>query len=262
MATLLNQKDVQARFDLAVQEGVSPCLWIPPHWKDLETSANGKVFLSTSRDLGWFEEASAKAAMEERLVKGKAKDANEPSDLQSPPVADSWINAFADTTHLDETEFSSDDRDKIAAKLTGDQVLTRLDRIVGRRSLGMQRLARIFEWVLYRATVLMGELNFHLQREGEYDNEARMNYINFLRDLDDHEPEKGPKQTPLEKRENRRGRPESLDVSKKESASGYGRSIKWTCIDPVIHDGLIKGTRIVAKWNPHISSSGIAIPHQ
>jgi len=68
----------------------------------------------------------------------------------------------------------------------------------------------------------------------------------FLKDLDDHEPET---------------KPGCMDPLNPNSRSGYGRAIKWPCIDPVIFEGRIVEARIIIKWNPHISSSGIAIKH-
>ena len=128
-------------------------------------------------------------------------------------------------------------------------VLNRLQRIVGPNQSGMKRLALVFEWALYRSTVLMKDINDALERgqSGEDDyKEARSNYINFLKDLDDRRPEASD--TPL-------------DVKDKKARSGYGRAMKWNCIDPVIYGGRIVGARVVIKWNPHSSSNGIPILH-
>jgi hypothetical protein len=43
--------------------------------------------------------------------------------------------------------------------------------------------------------------------------------------------------------------------------AGYGKNLQWFYVRPLIHDGIIKGAKIQAKWNPHVSSSGIPIPH-
>jgi hypothetical protein len=140
-------------------------------------------------------------------------------------------------------------RDKVKQALTGDDAVGRLKRIVGPGSPGMKRLGLIFEWALHRATVLMGDINAALDKgaAGQNDYElARGNYIKFLRDLDDHEPE-------------RKGR--KLEVKVKDQPSGYGRSLKWACIDPVIFGGRIVGARVIIHWNPHSSSNGIPIQH-
>jgi hypothetical protein len=136
--------------------------------------------------------------------------------------------------------------------------LNRLQRIVGADSPGMKRLALVYEWALYRTTVLMKDLNDSLdktlektrdegQNKGQKDyNDARTNYLNFLRDLDDREPE-------LKDR--------LLEIKEKKAPSGYGKALKWACIDPVIFRGRISGARVVIRWNPHSSSNGIPIQH-
>jgi hypothetical protein len=107
---------------------------------------------------------------------------------------------------------------------------------------GMQRLKLIFQWGLCQVITIFGEINVALDTKNQpkYE-EAREKYIELLRDLDDAEPETKGKVAP--------------------GTSGYGRSIKWAYIIPLIHGGRIKGAKVVAKWNPHISSSGIPIPH-
>jgi len=104
---------------------------------------------------------------------------------------------------------------------------------------GMQRLKLVFEWVLCQVTTLYGEINAALSNnDKDAYTDARDKYIAPLKDLDDHEPQQG-----------------------KPGETGYGRAIKWSYIFPLIHDRKIKGAKVIAKWNPHISSSGIAIPH-
>lgn len=126
------------------------------------------------------------------------------------------------------------------------KAMGRADELMGVDPKGMQRLKLIFEWTLCHVTTLYAEINTALtnpnpdQGRDEY-NAARARYIALLQDLDDGEPET-------------KGDPES-------GKRGYGRAIKWSYILPLIHDGKIKGAKIIAKWNPHISSSGIAIPH-
>ena len=66
--------------------------------------------------------------------------------------------------------------------------------------------------------------------------------MELMRDLDDSEPDT-------------RSKPPAAGIS------GYGKVIKWSYIMPLIHGGRIKGVKVIAKWNPHVSSSGIPIPH-
>ena len=87
--------------------------------------------------------------------------------------------------------------------------------------------------------MLYGKLNLALRDDNKTDyNIARDNYIKLLKDLDDHEPK-------------------TLTAGD----LGYGRALKWVYVSPLIHNGTIKGAKIVAKWNPHLSSSGIPVPH-
>jgi len=320
---------MEKRFEAATREGVSPSMWIPPEWSELKThdTKPRRVFVDTCKRVDPFEDDDVKERIDAMVADGKRKDANPVKSPESLPDDNSWPHPFADTSHVDESEFSSDDHTTLGDRLSSDRhLLTKLHGIVGESSPGMKRLTGIFNWILYRATVLMGDLNQGL-KEGLKDptkyETARFNYIEFLKDLDDHEPEKGTKKSPrdiarqiaaskaaelqnkscdqiteilatgIEQRlspklgkqhaEKRawclakelggllKNQPHEkvkalsgpkLDMRKKWCASGYGRAIKWTCIDPVIFDGQIVGTRVVAKWNPHECSSGIPIPHK
>lgn len=125
------------------------------------------------------------------------------------------------------------------------QPLTRMQDLVQTNAKGMQRLKLIFEWTLCQVTTVYGEINAALSNsnptQGQTDyNNARKRYIALLTDLDDHEPQPGQDDA---------------------GVRGYGRAIKWSYIFPLIHEHKIKGAKIVARWNPHLSSSGIPIPH-
>jgi hypothetical protein len=117
------------------------------------------------------------------------------------------------------------------------------ENLLGKDPKGMQRLKLIFEWALCQVVTIFGEINSALDAQSRtgYENAVKA-YVELLRDLDDGEPQTKPK-------------------APKSGVSGYGRSIKWAYIVPLIHGGRIKGTKVFAKWNPHISSSGIPIPH-
>jgi len=227
-------------FDAAAKAGVSPCLWIPPEWETVKSN-NGKL-VDNSDDAGPFDNV---AAAEKRVEEGKKIDPQ--GSPESPPSKTAWPHPFSDTSHVDETQFPQADYANLVTELgvKHPSTLDKLKLIVGPDSPGMKRLARIFDWALFRVTELMGDINGALNNENAYKT-ARENYLNFLRDLDDHEPET-------------HGR--KLDVKDKTYPSGYGRSVKWACIDPVIFDGKIFGARVVIKWNPHSSSNGVPIKH-
>lgn len=239
---MLTQDQIQELFDAKAKAGVSPCQWVPPQWGQLK-KVNGKgVFEDNCDDPGSFDNVPL---AEERYVHGAKIDA--PESPESLPNEKAWPHPFADTSHVDETQFRNEDYKIVVAALKTQHAasLERLTRIVGPDSPGMKRLARIFDWALYRTTELLGDLNKALSNEQQY-TLARENYLTLLRDLDDHEPE---------------SRDRKLDVRDKKSPSGYGRAVKWVCIDPVIFHGEIFGARVVIKWNPHSSSNGIPIQH-
>lgn len=108
---------------------------------------------------------------------------------------------------------------------------------------GMQRLRLIFQWALCQVITVFGEINAALvANDKDAYERACAEYLRLLRDLDDREPHTKPGQM-------------------RPGISGYGRVVKWFYVLPLIHEGRIKGAKVVAKWNPHISSSGIPIPH-
>jgi hypothetical protein len=125
----------------------------------------------------------------------------------------------------------------------------------------MKRLAQIFRWSIFRATELLHEINRALEGQsltlspdpmkpspGERSyTEAACAYMEFLKDLDDREPE--TKSQP------------PVNVNDIKARSGYGRAMQWAYIDPVIHGGKILGAKVVAKWNPHSSSSTVVVNH-
>jgi hypothetical protein len=121
-------------------------------------------------------------------------------------------------------------------------LLDDLDAMLGPNSRGMQRLKLVSDHALVRIITILGEINVALAKPGnagrvEY-NAVREEYIELLKDLDDREPNV---------------------VS--PGKSGYGRSLQWFYVRPIIHAGRIKGAVVQAKWNPHVSSSGVPIPH-
>jgi len=342
MSNLPTQTQVQAEFDAASEAGVSPCMWIPPTWQEVQ--ALGGRFPDNSSDEEPFKNPKGSQDALDRIAKGKLKQAPQPPE--SAPDDVHWTNPFADFSHVDPYDFQTRSlelvkrtldrqgdvrkmdslltriaglfnakRKKIVAALGGNQALfekavevlkgaafpdgqelapvadvlekpgefhdavakvvkghklafedvvsvirgtlpdllnrrnalNRLQRIVGPDQPGMKRLALVFEWSLWRATVLLNNLNDTLNKGVEADyTDARETYIKFLKDLDDHEPENST---------------EPIDVRDPKARSGYGRAIKWNYIAPVIYGGQIVGARAVIKWNPHSSSNGIPIPH-
>jgi hypothetical protein len=254
--------EIQDMFEVAGEAYIAPFNWIPPTWDEIK-DVPGLLLADTSPDLNGFKcpgAISGTAAETRKFVANCSKIRAETDPGEEPdPAQMKWVHPFSDFRHIDPEEFSDDDVMAVKAKTGGTLgAFKRLKQVVGKESRGMTRLARVFQWTLWRATVLLNDINNALEdnslacgpvtttdQEAKY-NAARERYLAFLTDLDDHEPET---------------KPGPVDPSDPNSRSGYGRAIKWPCIDPVIVGGRIKEARIIVKWNPHVSSSGIAIMH-
>jgi len=124
----------------------------------------------------------------------------------------------------------------------GNKPLANVRALLAANPRGMQRLKLVFEWTLCQVITIFGEINVALKDldKANY-NQALNKYIELLRDLDDHEPHTSGPPVPGKR--------------------GYGITIKWPSILPLIFDGKIAGAIVEVKWNPHMSSSGIPIPH-
>jgi len=172
-----------------------------------------------------------------------------------------WVHPASTTDHTDPPLWDDDDEQVARDNLPADQ-FEKLKKVVGRESLGMERLACVFQWALFQASEILKEVNEGLGKgksgakaDRKKYNDARAKYIQFLRDLDDHEPftrqhgtkAGGPKADPVEP-----GKPGN---------SGYGRSLKWIYIYPIIFERKIWGAKVSIHWNPHSSSNGIPIQH-
>jgi hypothetical protein len=147
-------------------------------------------------------------------------------------------------------------RSRIKLRTSGDaqriaelDYLQRLNQAVGPESDAFQRLRRCFDLLVCRAYKLLGDINNAVKAGCAKDYAAaRDAYREFVANLDDREPHF------------KRG---GVDVKKR---LGYGKNIQWVFIDPVIQRVpnrlvLITGARIIIKWNPHSSSSGVPVPH-
>jgi hypothetical protein len=208
-------------------------------------------------------------------ISRKKREAEDPKTPEQPApgkdlekVPDPW----SDVSHIDPGIFQNDEPDKLkgAPKLIEDLLvfgmkdgetgtalrtalhsLEKINHMLEKKSMGMQRLKLIFEWTLCHVTALFGEINTALADCNRIAyTDARNEYIKLLQDLDDGEPETKEGDPP------------------KSARKGYGRVIKWVYFFPLIHTpdsktepARIKGVIVVAKWNPHVSSSGVPIAH-
>lgn len=189
-----------------------------------------------------------------------------PEQLEEGNKLQKMPHPGADFSHVDKGAFTGDGSNKFqqamdALKIVRDlakkdgelnqaiqlalKPLGHAEELLNADPKGMQRLKLVFEWTLCQITTLFGEINAALElgHPGGMDkyNETRKRYIALLEDLDDAEPETRSNLKPGER--------------------GYGRAVKWCYFIPLIHDGKIKGAKVMAKWNPHMSSSGVPIPH-
>jgi hypothetical protein len=264
---LITNDDLQKQFDAAAREGMSPCAWLPPTWSELMSNK----FYGADKEPGKFFDTVSKkpdklddnVAAQNCVKAGEAADYKELYKAETVPGKEAWVDPFSDFWHIDNSEFPSSDLETIANELPSNalnsKILDRLRCLVGPGAPGMRRLERVFDWVVYRTTDLLGDLNTAAKNQNQDDYEkARKNYIEFLKDLDDHEPQ----------RKNKKIDPLGVDEDdpkkikrKKLRKGGYGRTIKWTCINPVIFEGKIYGARVICHWNPHSSSNGIPVQH-
>jgi hypothetical protein len=259
VCALPSQKEVDRQLRQAAEAGVSPCNWIPPLWEDLKTGGDGKPILpDNSRDVNDFKPLRSDGTKAFLAECAAVPPESYPGE-QSNPSRKMWPHPHSDFRHNDPEEFSDEDLEALETQVGNSAALRKLKKIVGPQSEGLQRLASVFEWMLWRATVLLNDINKSLDdtalaafdsgpqpktQEEKY-NAAREHYINFLVDLDDREPE--TKSTPVNLRD-------------PKSRSAYGRALQWVCLEPIIVGGRIEEARVVAKWNPHSSSSGIPLP--
>ena len=277
---LPTQDEVDKRLRLAAEAGVSPCNWIPPLWEDIKQDAEGRrVLPDNAKDDNEFPPLRAAGTPSGGPLSAEARNAGIQAFLQDcadvvpesrpgeqvNPLKKKWPHPNSDFRHTDPKEFSDENVKALEAAVTGCggvdavEALKKLKEIVGSTSQGLKRLSSVFEWILWRTTVLLDDINNSLNdsalaafdsasqpgtQEDKY-NAARQHYIDFLVDLDDREPE--TKSSPVDLRDPKR-------------RSGYGRALQWLCLEPVIICGRIKEARVVAKWNPHSSSSGIPLP--
>jgi len=270
-------EELQASFDKATEEKIPHFFVDLPEWVDatpptLNDTVDDAPVFKKSTPLNCIIELdpTIKKLQKEykQLDHVKAERPLENKENEEPgDKLEKMPHPFSNTSHID-PNVTKTDKDKLWAKIK--ELKTELDRLgeldgelnqVSHEALpmleraagllpddpkGMQRLKLNFEWMLCKITGLFGQINLALDGmtgkddKTEYNN-ARNNYIALMRDLDNHEP---------------------LPKDAAPGKTGYGRNVKWVYFYPLIHGGRIKGAKVVAKWNPHISSSGVPIPHK
>ena len=272
-----NADQIRDRSIKATDEGIPQFNWIPPKWGEL--GADKKLTDTASKPYGFppYPGGERDLAREhvQRRVAEFVKDRTErkpEGHLGDLPDPNRWPHPFSDFTHIDPIK-SDDDSIKFSGaefKEIGDGLTTlessadsttkprlkkfveQFGKVAGPNSFGFQRLGSVFDWAIFRATVLLNDINKSLEKKSQADYEnARANYLAFLKDLDDHEPATTPRE--MIKGEGKIG----VEPGKR----GYGRTIKWSYIDPIIVNGKIEEARVIIHWNPHSSSNGVPINH-
>jgi hypothetical protein len=287
---LKTQQQIQNSFDYASQNAIQHYHWVPPEWADLPAGSklednvadydqNKFQPFSGYKEAGEFVKARRSAPVEGEPT----DDPEEPHGHPKKPRHQwSWPKPIADTTHVDPIKTDEDgdpvpedelkrlqDHLEQASQPKHAKYVKELRRILGGESLGMKRLSLMFEWTLLRATITLNDIDRALDNQSLLDVDlpanatqtekyeaARQNYLSVLRDLDDHEPE--IKRDRLNPDQSAPVTPANGKLGRK---SGYGRSLKWFYIAPVIFGGRIRAARIIVHWNPHSSSLGVPIQH-
>ena len=218
--------EISALFHDAREEELAPFNWIPPKWNTL--TGPGFLLPDTSPELNDFKSPGANDGSEAET--GEFVSDRNTFEIEdqpgSDPTEETWVHPGSDFRHIDPDGFSDADVAKLGPILSTDTaVFDKLKRVVGSESLGMVRLARVFDWTLWRATVLLNDINRALDngnleafgggqqpatRQAKYEA-ARDHYIAFLTDIDDREPET---------------KPDTIDPLDPRSRSAYGRAIK------------------------------------
>lgn len=266
---LKNQAEIQADFDTASNNKVQHYHWIPPEWKpDLKLPDNSKDYdpkLFPENVFGHFDGPSSVAQFVANRRQAGTEDKQDADPEQDDEISSvqgkvarrhqKWPNPLASTEHEDK-----------------DGNLLPKDRVEWRR------ISLIFEWAVLRAIITLNDINKALANEPLEDfdgsvgtdqrtkyNAARANYLSFLKDLDERQviEKKGGHHQDDDEAKLLTGPDltKKLDSSKQGRKSGYGRSVKWIFVAPVIHQHKIKAARIIMVWNPHSSSLGVPVLH-
>jgi hypothetical protein len=255
--------EIRTLFRAARDKHLAPYNWIPPEWDEVVLAGFDLADTSPAEN-GFKSPGAVSDSPEDTLDYVETHNAfTAETQPGNAPSAEKWVHPFSDFRHIDPDEFSDEDIEQLGP-VTGAnaEAFEKLKKVVGGESHGTARLTRVFQWTLWRATVLLNDINKALENQDlaafrldpnqqpatqqtKYEA-ARNHYISFLTDIDDHEPET---------------KPDAIEPLDPRFRSAYGRAIKWACIDPVIVGGRIKEARVIIKWNPHLSSSGIAINH-
>jgi hypothetical protein len=263
--SLPKQDDVKSVFDKASQDGIQAYAWMPPAWNQLLTDRDSRRILpnnSADFPMDMFKVYNPDsvtpppyATLQDFIAAGRhtAVDGDQNSDPTGKGKRKDWDwpNPKASFEH---------DHDNP-------------------EDIGMRRLGPVFQWALLRATITLNDINQALDAAldnpgypledfkpqpgsaaAKYDA-AVANYVSFLKDFGDHEPEEkhNPKD-PDPKLDPDLSSP--LDPKFPGRKSGYGKATKYLLVAPVIFEGRIKAARVILHWNPHSSSNGVPIPHR
>jgi len=223
------------RYELAQKEGVPPYMWVPPETLPLVLTNNERLRIAEGEPYSTQQEwETAMAAFSSHCEAPRHFETGPNQDHGNPGQGrlTKTPHPFSDFSHKHPETASASERD--------------LDRE------RFQRLELAYDWVMCRTYKLLSNLN-SAATEVDKDKQkrdyevARTNYLDFIRNLDNHEPQ------------------EKKGEVNPAKCLGYGKVVRWVYIDPIIQEiqgkNVITGVTIVLEWNPHSSSSGIPVQH-
>jgi hypothetical protein len=227
---------------------------VPPAWNKLKAENNKRGFADNCEsDDDFF---AATQGDVDAYVKD-LDDANK--DMVEGRRGKKLASPLEDYSHVDPDQLSDDDiaelREPDGKPLKGrERLVKKLETLAGSQSPGMARLEVVFQWILASFQRLCARLNQTLDRGSEQEYaQLREEYIERLRDLDDHEPQR--------KKDINDDKEDGIDDLIMPGKRGYGRIVKWVHVAPTILNGRIVELRVIVHWNPHSSSSGKPILH-
>jgi hypothetical protein len=239
--------DLQERFDEASLLRIPPYNWAPPEWEKLESRDTNPGFPDNCHAEGAFERTRGDVTAPLAQLSNAVGEMMQRRSLVSP---------LEDFGHIDPDQFSDEDIERLREPPSNphqDRALSlrKLRDLAGSESRSMSRLDGVFKWILATFQRLCLQLNQTLddrnrsleQRMKTY-GDLRKEYIERLRDLDDHEPQR-----------------KGMGGLVEPGVRGYGRIVKWVHVAPAIANGRIVELRVIVHWNPHSSSSGKPILH-
>jgi hypothetical protein len=195
--------NLQERFDEASKLGIPPYNWVPPEWGKLKVENDKRLLPDNCEPDNAFFDSTQRTEQEVNAYVGKLGTAIEAMTSNSGAASGTvakLASPLEDFSHVDPDQLSDSDISELCEPggepLRGrERLVGKLKTLAGSRSPGMLRLEVVFHWIVARFERLCARLNQTLDGESESDyTQLRDEYIERLRDLDDHEPQREKEQ--------------------------------------------------------------------